>query len=303
MAAETHLIDSFLEMMSAERGAALNTIESYRRDLEDYTGFLAAIESRSLRVERTLIVAWLEQLDNRGLSAASAARRLSAVRQFHRFLCSENIRGDDPTRIIASPKQAKGLPKVLSVEEVDNLLATAEAEIGAPKLAPASRRKAQRLYVLLELLYATGMRVSELVTLERAAVMRDATFLTIVGKGQRERIVPLNDSARDALMIWVKSVPEDGFLFPAGSQSGHLERQVFGRELKALAGRAGISGARVSPHVLRHAFASHLLQGGANLRVVQMLLGHTDISTTQIYTHVLDERLKELVAQHPLLDE
>jgi integrase/recombinase XerD len=181
------------------------------------------------------------------------------------------------------------------------LLAQAEMDLSEAKNAVDSK-KAQRLFVLLELLYATGMRVSELVSLKRAAVVRDAAYITISGKGGHERIVPLNDGARDALMAWLKNVKSGGFLFPAESKSGHLERQVFGRELKALAGRSGIASARVSPHVLRHAFASHLLQGGANLRVVQTLLGHSDISTTQIYTHVLDERLRELVAQHPLLD-
>jgi len=303
MAVELHLIDSFLEMMSAERGASENTISAYRRDLFDYAGFLGAVESRPSRVNRSLIVTYFERLEEQGLSASSAARRLSALRQFHRFLCADGIREDDPTRIVASPKLQRGLPKVLSIEEVDNLLSTAEREVNTKEMNPAARVKAHRLFVLLELLYATGMRVSELVGLKRSAVMRDASFLTIVGKGQRERVVPLNDSARDALMAWLENLASDGFLFPAEGKSGHLERQVFARELKGLAGRAGIAGARVSPHVLRHAFASHLLQGGANLRIVQTLLGHSDISTTQIYTHVLDERLRELVAHHPLLDK
>ena len=201
-------------------------------------------------------------------------------------------------------KARRGLPKVLSVEEVDRLLRLAEeeAEEGAP--GSAAQRRAQRLYVLLELLYATGMRVSELVGLPRAAVIRDASFLMITGKGDKERVVPLNDRSRDAVMAWLKGVPTGRYLFPATGDSGHLERQVFARDLKALAGRAGISTAKVSPHVLRHAFASHLLQGGANLRIVQTLLGHADISTTQIYTHLLDERLRELVEKnHPLADD
>jgi len=302
--ADDHLIGAFLEMMSAERGAAANTIAAYGRDLADYCGFLKASGSGAAKALRPSVIAYLERLDGEGLSAASVARRLSAVRQFHRFLLAEGISGDDPTRIIASPKARRGLPKILSVEEVDTLLTLAETEAGALDPVSAAGVRARRLYVLLELLYATGMRVSELVSLLRSAVMRDASFLTVTGKGERERVVPLNDRSRDALMAWVKSLEPGRFLFPAEGQSGHLERQIFGRDLKALAGRAGIAGARVSPHVLRHAFASHLLQGGANLRIVQMLLGHADISTTQIYTHVLDARLRELVEKHhPLSDD
>jgi integrase/recombinase XerD len=192
---------------------------------------------------------------------------------------------------------------VLTIAEVDRLLTTAEAEAGVPEASESKRRAAGRLYVLLELLYATGMRVSELVGLRRAAVPRDAEFLTIRGKGGKERIVPLTDRARDAVRAHLTTLPPGPWLFPAGGEDGHLTRQVFARDLKALAGRAGIGAARVSPHVLRHAFASHLLAGGADLRVVQTLLGHADISTTQIYTHVLDERLRTLVeTMHPLAD-
>jgi integrase/recombinase XerD len=195
------------------------------------------------------------------------------------------------------------LPNVLSVAEVDRLLSTAETEANADA-SPQKQEAALRLYVLLELLYATGMRVSELVSLRRGAVMRDASFLTITGKGNKERIVPLNDSARDAVRVWAASLPAGPWLFPAGGEDGHLSRQVFARDLKGLAGRAGIASARVAPHVLRHAFASHLLQGGADLRVVQTLLGHADISTTQIYTHVLDEKLRTLVeTRHPLAEK
>ncbi len=302
--ADDHLIGAFLEMMSAERGAAANTIAAYQRDLADYCGFLNAVDGSARTAKRPLVIAYLERLEAEGLSAASVARRLSALRQFHRFLLAEGISGDDPTRIIASPKARRGLPKILSVEEVDALLALAETEAEAEDPLSAKGVRARRLYVLLELLYATGMRVSELVSLLRSAVMRDASFLTVTGKGERERVVPLNDRSRDALMAWVKTLEAGRFLFPAEGQSGHLERQVFARDLKALAGRAGIASARVSPHVLRHAFASHLLQGGANLRIVQMLLGHADISTTQIYTHVLDARLRELVEKHhPLSDD
>ncbi len=297
---ESHLIEAFLEMMSAERGAARNTLDAYRRDLSDYQGFLATRSARLSDAAREQVGAYLEFCKAQGLSASSSARRLSAIRQFHKFLCADGLRADDPTRIVASPKTRRPLPKVLSVSEVDHLLKTAEAEANRDA-SPAKQAQALRLYVLLELLYATGMRVSELVSLRRSAVMRDATFLTILGKGSKERVVPLNDRARDAVRAYVETLLPSSFLFPGGGEEGHLSRQVFARDLKALAGRAGIASSRVAPHVLRHAFASHLLAGGADLRVIQTLLGHADIATTQIYTHVLDERLKALIeAHHPL---
>lgn len=299
---EAHLIEAFLEMMSAERGAAHNTLEAYRRDLADYVGFLASQQVQPTTAGRAQVVGYLSSLSAQGLAASTSARHLSAIRQFHRFMCADGLRPDDPTRIVGSPQARRPLPKVLSVAEVDLLLATAEAEANAD-VSEQKRAQALRLYVLLELLYATGMRVSELVSLKRAAVMRDATFLTIRGKGNKERVVPVNDRARDAVRAYVATLPPGPWLFPAKGEDGHLSRQVFGRELKGLAGRAGIAAARVAPHVLRHAFASHLLAGGADLRVVQMLLGHADISTTQIYTHVLDERLRSLVeGKHPMAD-
>jgi integrase/recombinase XerD len=302
-ARDLHLVEAFLEMMSAERGAAPNTIESYRRDLTDYAGFLARKGAALKGAGREHVTAYLAALEAEGLAASSSARRLSAIRQFHKFLAADGMRPDDPTRIVASPKARRGLPKVLSHGEVDRLLALAEEEANAPELSPAKRRSALRLYVLLELAYATGMRVTELVTLKRAAVMRDATFLTVTGKGRKERVVPVNDRARDAVRAYVETLPPGPLLFPANGEEGHLSRQVFGRDLKGLAGRAGIAAERVTPHVLRHAFASHLLAGGADLRVVQTLLGHADIATTQIYTHVLDEKLRELVeTHHPLAD-
>lgn len=295
-----HTIGAFLEMMSAERGAAKNTIDAYRRDLSDYSGFVTGKGKTLLDVERDTVTAYLDRLRLDGLSASSAARRLSAIRQFHRFLCADGMRGDDPTRIVASPKSRRALPKVLSIAEVDTLLSQAETEANAED---DTDRLALRLYVLLELLYATGLRVSELVSLRRAAVMRDTSYLTVTGKGNKERIVPLNDRARDAAKVWLAATEKDAFLFPANGADGHLSRQVFARDLKDLAINAGISPSRVAPHVLRHAFASHLLAGGADLRVVQMLLGHADISTTQIYTHVLDDKLKTLVETHHPLAE
>ncbi len=299
---EAHLVEAFLEMMSAERGAAKNTIAAYHRDLGDYVAFLSAKGARPSAAGRELVVAYLHRLEGEGLSASSSARKLSAIRQFHKFLCADGIRPDDPTRIVASPRARRGLPKVLSVAEVDRLLSTAEAEANAAA-DPQKQAASQRLYVLLELLYATGMRVSELVGLRRAAVMRDASYFTIRGKGNKERVVPLNDRARDAVRAYLAATEPGPWLFPAGGAEGHLTRQVFARDLKGLASRAGIATARVTPHVLRHAFASHLLAGGADLRVVQTLLGHADIATTQIYTHVLDEKLRALVeGHHPLAD-
>lgn len=296
----SHHVGAFLEMMSAERGAAKNTIDAYRRDLADYAGFVAGRQLSVETVRRETVTAYLDRLRQDGLSASSAARRLSAIRQFHRFLCADGLRSDDPTRIIPSPKSRRALPKVLSIAEVDRLLTTAETE--ASEDAPADKQAAAlRLYVLLELLYATGLRVSELVSLRRSAVMRDTSYLTVKGKGNKERIVPLNDRARDAIKTYLATLEPNAFLFPAAGAEGYLSRQVFARDLKGLAARTGIASARVTPHVLRHAFASHLLAGGADLRVVQMLLGHADISTTQIYTHVLDEKLRTLVeSHHPL---
>ena len=298
----SHLVGAFLEMMSAERGGAKNTIDAYRRDLTDYAGFLTRRGKTPLDSDRQDVTAYLDGLYAQGLAAASSARRLSAVRQFHQFLCADNLRGEDPTRIVASPKSRRALPKVLSVAEVDRLLTSAEATANAEG-TPGEKAGALRLYVLLELLYATGMRVSELVSLRRAAVMRDTSFITVTGKGNKERIVPLNDRARDAIKTYLATLEPGPFLFPASGAEGYLSRQVFARDLKGLAGRAGISAARVAPHVLRHAFASHLLAGGADLRVVQMLLGHADISTTQIYTHVLDEKLRSLVETHHPLNQ
>ncbi|HTO27014.1 MAG TPA: site-specific integrase, partial [Devosia sp.] len=234
----THLIGAFLEMMSAERGAAKNTIEAYRRDLSDYAGYVAGRQSSLLTADRDIVNAYLDRLKHDGLSASSSARRLSAIRQFHKFLCADGMRSDDPTRIVASPKSRRALPKVLSISEVDRLLSTAEAEANVDA-SPQKQAAALRLYVLLELLYATGLRVSELVSLRRSAVMRDASFLTVVGKGSKERVVPVNDRARDAIKAYVATLePGLPFLFPASGAEGYLSRQVFARDLKGLAARA-----------------------------------------------------------------
>jgi integrase/recombinase XerD len=298
-----HHVEAFLEMMSAERGAAANTLLSYGRDLADYGAFLARRGNGFESASNAMVRAYLIDLDERGFAARSAARRLSAIRQFHRFLFSEGVRADDPTGTIDGPRRAARLPKVLSEGEVDRLIETARQAAEDPGLRALGRVRAARLHALIEMLYATGLRVSELVALPVSAVARQAQYFTIRGKGGRERIVPLGEKARVATGAYLELRKGAGgfdsdWLFPSFGETGHLTRQAFGRDLKALAAAAGITTAKVSPHVLRHAFASHLLQNGADLRVVQQLLGHADISTTQIYTHVLEERLRALVLEH-----
>ncbi|MBO1038175.1 site-specific tyrosine recombinase XerD [Brucella pituitosa] len=301
-------IENFLEMMSAERGAAHNTLESYRRDLEACAEVMTTRGINLAEAKTDDIRHVIDGMANEGFAATSQARRLSAIRQFFRFLYSEGFRQDDPTGVIDAPKKQKPLPKIMSVENVGRLLDRADLE-AKEALEPADRIRALRLHALLETLYATGLRVSELVGLPASVARTDHRFLIVRGKGSKDRMVPLSQKAREALQRFLSlrdSLPgydDNPWLFPAFSESGHLARQVFARELKSLAARAGLSSASISPHVLRHAFASHLLQNGADLRTVQQLLGHADISTTQIYTHVLEERLHKLVSEHhPLAD-
>lgn len=298
-------IETFLEMLAAERGAALNTLESYRRDLEDFAGFLGS--TRVSDADQDDVSAYLSDLTARGFAASSQARRLSALRQFFKFLFAEGRRKDEPTRILSAPKKRQALPKVLSVAEVDRLIEAARFDAVQVHETPGRQLRASRLYTLLEVLYASGLRVSELVALPVRAALRDARLIEIRGKGGKERLVPLSPRAQEAMRAYVAlrkaedAFAESPWLFPSYSESGHFTRQAFARDLKALAVGVGLQADQVSPHVLRHAFASHLLQNGADLRVVQQLLGHADISTTQIYTHVLDERLRDLVeTHHPL---
>ena len=301
------LIELFLDMIAAERGASANTLDAYRRDLADFSADLSHAEETVTAADSDALRAHLGRLSKRRLAAASVARRLSAIRQLYRFLYSEGHRSDDPAAVIEGPKRGRSLPKVLSVKQVDDLLA--QAREGVKAEAKSERLRAARLNCLLEVLYATGLRVSELVSLPEAAARRDQRMLVIRGKGGRERLVPLNDQAKRTMTDYLAlrteaKLDKSKWLFPSFGESGHLSRQHFARELKALAAAAGLKAAQVSPHVLRHAFASHLLQNGADLRVVQTLLGHADISTTQIYTHVLEERLKSLVRDlHPLAEK
>ncbi|WP_243370360.1 site-specific tyrosine recombinase XerD [Microvirga solisilvae] len=296
----------FLDMLAAERGASKNTLEAYRRDLDDYLTYLNEAGARPDDASAATIRGFMASLEERGLKASSAARRLSAVRQFHKFLYVEGYAPADPTAAVSAPKRGRALPKVLSVDQVDRLLQVAHEGVVHPKASPSERLKAARMACLLELLYATGLRVSELVSLPRSAAKTRDRFLVVKGKGAKERLVPLTDAARDAARAYLALLEEQGkavgpWLFPADSESGYLTRQAFARDLKNVAGGAGLRADKISPHVLRHAFASHLLQNGADLRVVQELLGHSDISTTQIYTHVLDERLKSMVRDlHPM---
>jgi integrase/recombinase XerD len=304
------LAKRFLDMAAAERGAARNTLDAYRRDLTDYVSFLKKRGADPMTAGTEHVRAFLADIDARGLKPSSAARKLSCVRQFHRFLYAEGERAEDPSAIVEGPRQGRPLPKVLSVAEVDRLLAVAVEGLDDPARPLAERMRAARMTCLLETLYATGLRVSELIALPRRAANARDPFITIRGKGGRERLTPLSERAIASMRAWLDllkqtspALAEGAWLFPSDSESGHITRQAFARDLKVLAGAAGISSARVSPHVLRHAFASHLLQNGADLRIVQELLGHADISTTQIYTHVLDERMKAMVRDlHPLND-
>lgn len=297
-------VEAFLEMMSAERGAAQNTLASYKRDLDDARAFMKRRGVALTEAASADLSAYLSDLAAQGFETSSQARRLSSLRQFYKFLYAENLRGDDPSGIIDAPKKNRPLPKILNEDTVGKMLTLAAEEAQRPGPGQTDRL---RMAALLELLYATGMRVSELVSLPARVLNGEGRFLLIKGKGNKERMVPLSRPAIAALDAYgaalkadaaSKDGPDSPWLFPARSKEGYLPRQVFARDLKALAARAGVPASAVSPHVLRHAFASHLLQNGADLRAVQELLGHSDISTTQIYTHVLDEQLQKLVHEH-----
>lgn len=320
MVADTNrLINLYLDMLAVERGAAKNTLAAYWRDLGDYAGFLAGRGLSLDRVSQNDLHGYLAGLGEQGLSASSAARRLSAVRQFHKFLYTEGHLGADPSATLSGPRKARALPKTLGIAEVERLLETARLTCDAPDLSPGKHLRALRMHCLLEMLYATGLRVSELVALPRSAARTRDSLIVVRGKGNKERLVPLNPSAKAAAARYLAAREEAAavhntgkksktaaeavspWLFPADSETGHLTRQAFARDLKSIAAQAGLDTRTISPHVLRHAFASHLLQNGADLRMIQELLGHADISTTQIYTHVLDERMKALVRDlHPL---
>lgn len=292
----TPQIEAFLEMMAVERDASPHTLSAYARDLTDAETSTGGL----MQADAEAIEAWFADLSRRGLSAATAARRRSATRQFYRFALAEGWRTDDPSRRLDAPKQGRSLPKVLSRDEIDGLLeAAARRDAGA----------GLRLVALVELAYASGLRVSELLALKVEAVRRDPAYLIVRGKGGKERLAPLNAAARTAVKAWLTArdakrkpeAPDSPWLFPSSGRSGHLTPRRFAQLLDEAAVVAGIDPARVSPHVLRHAFATHLLEGGADLRVVQTLLGHADIATTQIYTHVATDRLAQVVQQnHPL---
>jgi len=312
---DTKLTNLFLDMLAAEQGAGNNTLDAYRRDLTDFSEFLRPTGQDFAGAQTQALRDYLADLDARGFKSSSVARRLSAMRHLFRFLLNERIRSDDPAAILSGPKRGRGLPKVLTILDVDRLLVHAKALTTAPEASAPQRLRALRLYCLLEVLYATGLRVSELVSLPRSAARRDTRMIVVRGKGNKERLVPLNEPSRQAMADYLaaiealktekkKNAANSKWLFPSSGESGHLTRQHFARDLKELAATAGLAPRLVSPHVLRHAFASHLLHNGADLRIVQTLLGHTDISTTQIYTHVVEERLKSLVRDlHPLAEK
>jgi len=291
-------IESFLEMLLAERGASHNTLDAYRRDLDHFAAFAVTRDRQPEAASAEDLRTYLAHLDSAGLSTRTAARRLSALRQFFRYLFAERLREDDPSVSIESPRQGRTLPKVLSEAEVDALLIAARRRQGPEGL---------RLSALLELLYATGLRVSELVGLPLAAVARDPRVLIVRGKGGKERMIPLSGAARAAMIDYravrehfLRGEEDSKWLFPSRSFGGHLTRHRFAQLLKELAVEAGIDAAKVSPHVLRHSCATHLLDHGADLRVVQEMLGHASISTTQIYTKVSQERLWDVYrSAHP----
>ncbi|MEM1040594.1 MAG: site-specific tyrosine recombinase XerD [Pseudomonadota bacterium] len=315
---DTAAIDLFLDMISAERGASANTLNAYARDLEGFSTFSSADGTPLVDASSQTIRSYLSDLTTQGMSPATQARKLSALRQFYQFLFADGLRNDDPSTAVQSPPMARPLPKTMSESVVDQLLNAAQAHAqnkptggtkgaDADKQSHAHRQRALRLYAMLELLYSTGLRVSELVTLPVNAIRPSEPFAIVRGKGNKERLVPVSQTAKEALKAYTAHINaaqkhSSQWLFPTpGKTDQPVTRQHFARELKALARACGLSDAHVSPHVLRHAFASHLLQNGADLRAVQQLLGHADIATTQIYTHVLEDRLRELVeAAHPL---
>ena len=288
--------ESFVEMMLAERNASPHTERAYRGDLGDYEKFLAQKNSDPMRATPDLARLYLARLAAQGLSPRSAARRLSALRQMHRFFVSESYRPDDPLATLEAPRASRALPKILSETEVQNLLAAARVH---------ARQDGGRLVCFLEILYSSGLRVSELAGLKLSALSRDGRFLVVRGKGNKERLIPLAAPALAAIAAWRQSQPKSAakspYLFPSSAADGHTTPARIAQLLKDLAPRAGIAPQRLSPHVLRHAFASHLVDRGADLRAVQQMLGHADIATTQIYTHVGGERLKRVVGDnHPL---
>ena len=296
----TGWIEAFLEMMAAERAAARNTLTAYGKDLADAQGFLAGQGADLSNASAEAIEAYFADIGARGLSPATAARRRASVRQFYRFVLGEGWRADDPSRRVDAPKKGRPLPKILTRAEVDRLIAAAAAKDGAQGL---------RLSCMVELIYASGLRISELIGLPLAALARDPAYLIVKGKGGKERLAPLNQPARDAVKAYLpvrpafftKGAKDSPWLFPSRGQGGRLTSRRFAQLLDEAAADAGVDPAKVSPHVLRHAFATHLLEGGADLRVVQTLLGHADIATTQIYTHVAQDRLREVVeTKHPL---
>jgi integrase/recombinase XerD len=291
--------ETFLEMMAVERGAARHTLDAYRRDLADYRRFLHARGLDMAAADAAAVRAYLSELSRRGMAASTVARRLSALRQFHRFVYLEGGRTDDPTQTVDGPRRQRPLPRLLERAEIEALIAAAQQRPNPSGL---------RLVALLELLYASGLRASELVALPLSALASDQRFLVVRGKGGKERLVPVGRAAAKALIAYL-AVREaflrpgrgSPFLFPSRARQGHLTRQRLAQLLRELAPEAGLDAGRLSPHVLRHAFASHLLAGGADLRAVQLMLGHADIATTEIYTHVQGQRLAAAVrAHHPL---
>ena len=290
-------ISSFLDAQAADLGSARNTLEAYGRDLKDFLMFLELKESSFKTASRALVEGYLVHCDTQGLATATKARRLSSIKQLYRFAFEEDMRRDNPAIQVRGPGKGKHLPKSLSISEVNLLLQAA-------RKMPKTKSEKMRLTCLMELLYATGMRVTELVGLPTAAVRGDPRVILVRGKGGKERMIPLSRDARKTVTLWLSIRDADKmnssscFLFPSRGREGHLSRVWFFQQIKRLASYANISAENVTPHTLRHAFATHLLAGGADLRSIQTLLGHADIATTEIYTHILDKRMRDLVLEH-----
>ena len=293
----SHWISNFLEAQTAELGISQNTQIAYASDLKDFLRYIGKYNINFAKADRAIIEKYLLQCDAVGLASSTKARRLSTIKQLYRFAFEECLRKDNPAIQICGPKKAKRLPRTLNVEEVEKILSAA-------RTMPSSRSDKMRLTCLMELLYATGMRVTELVGLHVAAVRGDPQMVLVRGKGGKERLVPLSTAARQSISLWLRLRDKDEanakslFLFPSRSKVGHLTRVWFFQQIKKLAVMAGLNPDKVTPHSLRHAFATHLLIGGADLRTIQTLLGHADIATTEIYTHIQEERLSELVLKH-----
>ena len=303
----SQLIENFIEMMSVERAASQNTLISYKHDLTDLSHYFKRKKLSLEKVENTSLRKYFREISKSGATSSTLARHMSAIRQFYKFLFQENVINDNPMNGIEGPKLGRPLPKLLSESSIFKIIEHVKNLQTESKLTPKKRLQNQRFLSQIEILYSTGMRVSELLSIKISDLNRHDYFLSVIGKGSKERIVPLTEEAISEtknyldLLGFDRDLEKETYLYPGSRKNKCLSRQYFATQLKAYGREAGLDERNISPHILRHAFASHLLQNGADLRSVQQMLGHTDISTTQIYTHILDEKLKVAVKEnHPL---